>query len=134
VEVHYFSPSYSDALVDGVVEYGWPKIVPTSATDIYRYTPKDDVCIWMRFRIAQSDAAKMTAPLKKLSEAETTNLLKDPRRNSFWEKVDQDESVDLTKLNLEIYLGMNLCDTCYPNKDAYVALDRDSNLAYYWCE
>ncbi|MHB9053387.1 MAG: hypothetical protein ACYC5F_05290 [Thermoleophilia bacterium] len=134
VDAYFYAPNYDEAQVNGIVEYGWPKIVPTSVTDIYRYTPKDDVCIWMRFRITQSDEAKMTNQLEKLSEVETVNLNKDPRRSSIWQNIVQNQPNNLDDVNLDYYIGKNLCDTCYPNRNAYVAVDMNSDLAYYWCE
>ena len=129
---HY--SNYSDAQVDGVVEYGWPKIVPKSVTEIYRYTPKDDVCLWMRFMISIADKAIMTQNLRKLSEIEVANLKKSPSTNSFWQKITEEQPDKMGSSRFDFYIGKAMCDTCYPVRDAYVAFDRDSDIAYYWCE
>lgn len=71
----------------------------------------------------------MVRNLKKLNETDIRELKYDsPRFVDWWTSGFTQDSGDF-----DVYVDYDGCDTSDIQKDAYIALDRYSSTAYYWC-
>jgi hypothetical protein len=124
-----YYPKYEDASIDGAVKRGWiPEIVPKTATEIYEQHDLDTNEVWIRFNVQGKENGGVTAGLKKLTDDEISKIkLMYPAKVNWWFEVliQQSPSND-NALNAEVFRVK-----C--NGDGYLAIDRVSEKAYYWC-
>lgn len=135
---NYFFDSYgaAEAETPNFAKYSWPSHVSRNATDIHAQTHSDVFNVWMRFRINSADAASMVLGMKKLSAGEIRSLsVNDPWRVDWWFDgfVGQGVSEGVI-IDADVYVDPGNCETTHDTaKDAYIALDRNSDTGYYWC-